>query len=381
MKAPVVLVLGCVLGGGCVHDSLLALTPGVDEFPGTEAAEVPHDGPLAREIAAGYARYGVLLAVSGQWSADPAYGVRWCPQVKRPLPFVPYVSSGHWAPVELVTAPHAPLPDGTPYWIDDGREAWTQVTMHHGWWVNEEVARNARQWCWVPGVAETPARVFWREGDGFVAWAAEPPQEEPGDDDDLLDWVFEFTGTLFDDDLQDELLQGDAADAADVATRQGRARERSAGHPPARVGPSRATVSAARTALSEYTVAHPSVAPPAAAISSHETASGERPLPRASVLYTQLARDPVYLGGTRAHASSLPVIPSRGASHGGGDSTERTPGLNSYAGRAGAGSGGDCGSHSGGHTASASSPRGNSYAGKAGSSSGGDCGSHDAHHK
>jgi len=376
MRAPVWAVLGCVLGGGCVRDALLSLTPGVDEFPGSPS-EVPRDSALGREIAEGYRLYGVALATSGAWSTDATYGVRWCP-APAAKPFVPFVTAGHWAPVETVPSPHAASPPDAPYWVADPNVAGGDITMHHGWWVNGPGAPG--RWCWVPGTTDTPARVLWRENDGFVAWAAEPPsdEEDASADDDLLAWVYEFEGTLYEDAIDLFLLRDDAADAAESATRRGRSADRGAGRGSRRYGPLRHDVTAARSALSDYTVAHPGVAPhPASGASPHVAgpvgAGVSTPLPPARAIFSKMARDPVYEGGhSRA---SLPAVPASGGGH--------SSSINSYAGHAGA-SGGDCGSHSGGHSSSSHSeshPSGQSAAGRVGGGSGGDCGSHSTHHK
>ena len=379
MKPPAVLVIAWVLVGGCVGD---ALTPGVDGFPRPLTAEALLDSPLGRDIEAGYRMYGVALASRGQWSMDTVYGVHWCPRATEAA-FVPYVSNGHWAPVDEVVTPHAPFPSDVPYWVADDSAG--DVTMHHGWWVHDDTRGARGCWCWVPGVEETPARVLWRESDGFVAWAPEPPPsaDADDDDDDLLSWVFEFAGTLFDEGIEQLLLAGDGADAADAATHAARARERLAGRRPAQLGPSRGEVGAARTALSEYAAAHPVVGTTtgstpgergAPSRTSTDASRGNhmgpsaRRLPRPSIIYAQLARDSTHEVESSPR-SSLPVIP---AAHGGG----YTPGLNRYAGRAGTEHGGDCGSHSGGHSSTASS-----QAGRAGASSGGDCGSHAPHHR
>lgn len=365
------MIIACALGGGCVQDALLAVTPGVDDFPGSPTV-VPRDSPLGHEIQEGYRTYGVTLAPLGQWSTDPVYGVRWCPSPTNRGPFIPFVSNGHWASVEPPRNADAPPAPDTPFWVADATVAGGDVTMHHGWWVSEGPSG---RWCWIPGVAETPARVLWREGEGFVGWAAEPPPtvDDDGDDDDLLSWVYELTGTLFEEAVEDFVLTGDAADAADYVTSRARSH-----HRPARIGPPQSTVKAARGALSEYVAAHPTVsskgqpsAPSNPGVRS--SIAGPRPLPRGYVLYKQLALEgpPPTRTGTQA---ALPAVPARGISSAGHGSA-----FNSYAGHAGAGRGCNCASQSGGHSESHSS--GHSSAGHVGSSSGGDCGSHSTHHK
>jgi hypothetical protein len=386
MKGPAWLVVACVLGGGCVHDALLSITPGVDEFPGTPA-KVARESHLGQEIEAGYRTYGVVLAPLGQWSTDPTYGVHWCPKITGPVPFVPYLSKGHWAPVESVTTPHGELPPEAPYWVPDPDAARGDVTMHHGWWVGDERPGAEGHWCWVPGVEETAARVVWRESDGFVAWAPEPPPNDQGDedDDDLLAWVYEFVGTLFDDSLEPNVLRGDAADLADGLTRQARSGDRIAGRPPSRVGPTRSAVSTARSALSQYVLAHPVVgndgSGPASA-APHDPHAGPSKLPEATTLFKQMAHDSTLAEWSPGRP--LPTV-SRDAVHSSsGERGGRGSSFNSYAGHAGGGDGCNCASHSGGRTSGtseshASSSSHSSSSGHTGAS-GGDCGTHSSPH-
>jgi hypothetical protein len=398
MKASAWLVITCVLAGGCVHDALLSTTPGVGEFPGGPS-EVAPESPLGHEIESGYEAYDVALAPLGQWSTDPVYGVRWCPKITGPTPFVPYASNGHWAPVESLPMPHASLPPDAPYWVADPDVARGDITLHHGWWVGDNRPGARGHWCWIPGVEEVAARVVWRESEGYVAWAPEPPPtgDESEDDDELLSWVYEFTGTLFEDGLDDYLLRGDDANIADAVTHWARSRERGSGRPPSRVGPSKSTVATARTALSEYIVAHPTVGAPgrpsgsAPSVSSPRLAPGSARFPRASEMFRQMSHDPTLVEGVTAHP--LPAVSSEGVRASWAGAGGRDGSFNGYAGHAGAGQGCSCASNSarasrGGESRaipsqsseSHGSSSHNSYAGHAGGS-GGDCGSHSSPHK
>ena len=392
MKTPALLVVACVLAGGCVRDALLcSLDPSVDEFPGASTPEIPHDSALAAEIADGYQLYGVPLARSGQWMVDPVYSVRWCPKLAAPLAFFPYVSNGHWTPIESVPSSHAPFSVDSPYWVTDHETAWSEITMHHGWWVNESHPGALAPWCWIPGTIETPARVLWRESDGFVGWAPEPPRAGPdaGDDDDLLAWVFEFTGTLFEDAVDTVLFRGDAASTADAVTRDARERQRQQGLGPMRSGPTPAEVRAARTALSQYAAAHPTAETDAAADhgpegsipprsssrvgGEHQAPTlGERALPPVHTLYRQMVHDPDIEVAPRGHLS-LPVIPHAELRASSASASTSESGGGGW--RASHGSSQGSTSSWSGHGASH-----NSYAGHAGSS-GGDCGSHSSRHR
>jgi hypothetical protein len=112
----------------------------------------------------------------------------------------------------------------------------------------------------VPGVEETPARVVWREGDGFVGWAPEPPDWLSVSDDDVdyedgLDWVFTLLGTLVGDRPDQNALSGDAEKKARSATAPARARDGSFTRK--QVGPTASSIHAARAALTEYVLRHP----------------------------------------------------------------------------------------------------------------------------
>jgi len=289
MKPVAWLVIACALTGGCFREGLAPPDEGA-AYP----AAVEPGSALAHDIEAGYRAYGTMLAPLGEWSSDAAYGVKWCPRV-GPATFTPYRSRGHWVAGES--------PDAPPAWQTDDPAAWTDVTTHHGWWVYDEPKNAPSRWCWVPGADATPGRVVWRTGDGFVGWAPEPPatdpDEEVGGDDDDLAWSFELEGTLYDDPVDDALLDDSAADSAYAATRGPHAHR-------SRTGPARGEVAGARRALGDYVVAHPEVGASSRA-SLH--APGERPLPPGRALFQHLARDGETSAAQRGSAG-LPRIPT-----------------------------------------------------------------------
>jgi hypothetical protein len=348
-----VLVVASALGGGCVQDALLA--KGSPDFPGSPTP-VRHGSALEQEIAAGYSRYRASLASVGQWRPDEVYGIRWCPQLAENSVFVPYLTNGHWVP--------AAISPGTPYWENDAA-AGGDITMHHGWWVHQEAYTPENLWCWIPGIEETPARVVWRVGDGFVGWAPEPPDTDPDrsndddDDDELLAWVFEFMGTLFDDVLNPALLTGPAAETAQAITRPSRARPRVDGHRPNRLGPSRSDVTAAREALQTYVVLHPAIAKPSdrpAAAGASATSSNPR-LPPATLIYAQLAEESA--GAAPRSGTFLPHIPKDVIRSSPAESSHATSGARGSSGFASSASGatsdhGSSRTSSPGHSASAS---------------------------
>ena len=228
-------------GGARLH--LAAAAPGIALDPIVE-----------KDIHAGYLAYGATLARWGRWEEDEWYAVRWCPTNPGPQ-FQPYRSRGHWGESPASTRG---APAGSPYWLSDDRDTWGEITSHHGWWVRLE---STRSWCWVPGVEETPARVVWRSGEGFVGWAPESPSWIDDEGDGELDWYFEFLGSLFETDVGPQLLEGETRHAAAAATMPVHASRDSASAHLARVGPTAKGVREARTALVEYVYAHAGALP------------------------------------------------------------------------------------------------------------------------
>jgi hypothetical protein len=264
----IVLLFGC---GGL--GNVGAVPPRAPSAPG------PY---ISQDIAAGYAAYKDTLSRWGTWAPDGRYGVHWCPASPDPMAASesgqtetvateqhPYVSDGHWAP-----APNDPnkgppaygAAPGTPYWVSDDREAWGEITMHHGWWVHFDSRQDgvAHEWCWVPGADPTPARVVWRSGAGFVGWAPEPPACTSDDDSDAesqleedLSWSFELLAGLFEKLVDSQLLYGDARSDAAAATTPDWSP-----HAPAsigrfgRVGPGVHQVGDARRAVAVYAETH-----------------------------------------------------------------------------------------------------------------------------
>jgi pyruvate/2-oxoglutarate dehydrogenase complex dihydrolipoamide acyltransferase (E2) component len=220
---------------------------------GPVAAVADPHARLRPDVAHGYARYHRQLARYGHWGPDPDYGVHWCPRRDLLDPstvFRPYVSRGHWA---ISDAPIGHAPAGSPAWISEDADTWGVTTMRHGWWIRVEDDDAPQQWCWVPGVEETPGRVVWRSGDGFVGWAPEEPDSCSDDDDDCddaFDWAYTLIGKLVDDLTSDNVLPDSAAETARKATAasapRGRDKQRT------RVGPTAKIVSDARLALADY---------------------------------------------------------------------------------------------------------------------------------
>jgi hypothetical protein len=209
------------------------------------------------DVADGFVKYAGALAAVGRWEGDATYGVHWCPAQPGAEGdgFRPYASRGHWTTSDSAAYGAAP---GTPYWTSDDAAPWADITTHHGWWIDLRGTPSARsEWCWVPGLAETPARVVWREGGGFVGWAPEPPTwiDDGADDASTgFEWSYELLATLLEDTLDGYVLTGDAAQSgADATAPMGRFGE------PAfsKRAPAKPVVDAARQQLVAYLRAHP----------------------------------------------------------------------------------------------------------------------------
>ncbi|HXO26936.1 MAG TPA: DUF6600 domain-containing protein, partial [Thermoanaerobaculia bacterium] len=94
------------------------------------------------------------LSPYGRWVDRVGYGQVW----------VPYVAAG-WRPY---TTGHWVYTDQGWAWVAD--ESWGWAPFHYGRWFYADGG-----WGWVPGTVWAPAWVAWRNGGGYVGWAALPP--------------------------------------------------------------------------------------------------------------------------------------------------------------------------------------------------------------
>jgi len=94
------------------------------------------------------------LSPYGRWVQRDGYGEVW----------VPYVAAG-WRPY---TTGHWIYTDQGWAWVAD--ESWGWAPFHYGRWYYADGG-----WGWVPGTVWAPAWVAWRNGGGYVGWAALPP--------------------------------------------------------------------------------------------------------------------------------------------------------------------------------------------------------------
>jgi hypothetical protein len=95
------------------------------------------------------------LSPYGRWVVRNGYGEVWVPSVATG--WRPY-TTGHWAYTDQGWA-----------WVAD--ESWGWAPFHYGRWFYEA----GFGWGWVPGTVWAPAWVAWRNGGGYVGWAALPP--------------------------------------------------------------------------------------------------------------------------------------------------------------------------------------------------------------
>jgi hypothetical protein len=199
---------------------------------------------LLGDVAAGYATFHTELDGWGRWASDSLHGVHWCPTSAGQAAFQPYRTDGRWEQAQEGAPAYGANP-GTPVWHTTSGAAWEEITLHHGWWAQPDEEPQGT-WCWVPGAEATPARVVWREGDGFVGWAPEPTD---GDycqaDENGLSWTYELLAALFENALDPQVLTGDAANqAAESTTAQGQ--------PARHSGPSASQVGRARQSVAAY---------------------------------------------------------------------------------------------------------------------------------
>lgn len=85
----------------------------------------------------------------GTWYDDPTYG--WVFTPSQPS-YVPY-SNGYWK-----------YTDYGLLWVSNDPFGW--ATDHYGRWVYHN------RWLWTPDLTWGPAWVSWRQGDGWIGWAA-----------------------------------------------------------------------------------------------------------------------------------------------------------------------------------------------------------------
>jgi hypothetical protein len=95
------------------------------------------------------------LSPYGRWETHASYGQVWRPRVAAG--WRPY-TTGHWVYTDYG-------------WTWAADESWGWAPFHYGRWYQDSLG-----WGWVPGNVWAPAWVDWRNGGGYVGWAALPPE-------------------------------------------------------------------------------------------------------------------------------------------------------------------------------------------------------------
>ncbi|HXO41727.1 MAG TPA: DUF6600 domain-containing protein, partial [Thermoanaerobaculia bacterium] len=96
------------------------------------------------------------LSPFGRWETHASYGEVWRPRVAAG--WRPY-TTGHWVYTDYG-------------WTWAADESWGWAPFHYGRWYQDA----SLGWGWVPGNVWAPAWVDWRNGGGYVGWAALPPE-------------------------------------------------------------------------------------------------------------------------------------------------------------------------------------------------------------
>jgi hypothetical protein len=96
------------------------------------------------------------LSPYGRWDTRAGYGEVWRPRVAAG--WRPY-TTGHWVYTDYG-------------WTWAADESWGWAPFHYGRWYQDADLG----WGWVPGNVWAPAWVDWRNGGGYVGWAALPPE-------------------------------------------------------------------------------------------------------------------------------------------------------------------------------------------------------------
>jgi len=121
---------------------------------GNARADDRRDGDGQRDAGTHY--FHQRLSPYGRWETHGSYGEVWRPRVAAG--WRPY-TTGHWVYTDYG-------------WTWAADETWGWAPFHYGRWYQDPVLG----WGWVPGNVWAPAWVDWRNGGGYVGWAALPPE-------------------------------------------------------------------------------------------------------------------------------------------------------------------------------------------------------------
>ena len=152
-KLALFLLLGTLVGSRMAHSQ-----PSDRQGDGRgdpRAGDRRDDGRGAEQGDEGSRYFHQRLSPYGRWETHGSYGEVWRPRVAAG--WRPY-TTGHWVYTDYG-------------WTWAADESWGWAPFHYGRWYQDSAG-----WGWVPGNVWAPAWVDWRNGGGYVGWAALPPE-------------------------------------------------------------------------------------------------------------------------------------------------------------------------------------------------------------
>jgi len=150
-KLALILLLGTLVGSRMAHSQ-----PSDRQGDGRGNARADDRGDGDGQGDAGTQYFHQRLSPYGRWETHASYGEVWRPRVAAG--WRPY-TTGHWVYTDYG-------------WTWAADESWGWAPFHYGRWYQDP----SLGWGWVPGNVWAPAWVDWRNGGGYVGWAALPPE-------------------------------------------------------------------------------------------------------------------------------------------------------------------------------------------------------------
>jgi hypothetical protein len=157
-RLALLLLLGALFGSRLAH-SQPPDGQGEDRGEGRgnpQAGDRENGAGQGDEGQAGTQYFHQRLSPYGRWETHANYGEVWRPRVAAG--WRPY-TTGHWVYTDYG-------------WTWAADESWGWAPFHYGRWYQDA----SLGWGWVPGNVWAPAWVDWRNGGGYVGWAALPPE-------------------------------------------------------------------------------------------------------------------------------------------------------------------------------------------------------------
>jgi hypothetical protein len=157
-RLALLLLLGALFGSRLAH-SQPPDRQGEDRGEGRgnpQAGDRENGAGQGDEGQAGTQYFHQRLSPYGRWETHANYGEVWRPRVAAG--WRPY-TTGHWVYTDYG-------------WTWAADESWGWAPFHYGRWYQDA----SLGWGWVPGNVWAPAWVDWRNGGGYVGWAALPPE-------------------------------------------------------------------------------------------------------------------------------------------------------------------------------------------------------------